>query len=102
MGITTEIGVEIYETANFPTKVVNDNFQDKKIIDFAVGEDITVVLLDTNEVYWSGSKIYYKPEKLRLPDGIGKITHIGTCHRCVVVVTDDGNIYFTQKYVLDA
>jgi len=43
--------------------VVNDNFLDKKIIDFAVGEDITVVLLDTNEVYWSGSKIYYKPEK---------------------------------------
>jgi len=43
--------------------VVNDNFLDKKIIDFAVGEDITVVLLDTNEVYWSGSKLYYKPEK---------------------------------------
>ena len=43
--------------------MVNDNFLDKKIIDFAVGEDITVVLLDTNEVYWSGSKLYYKPEK---------------------------------------
>jgi len=63
MGIKTEIGVEIYETANFPTKMVNEDFVDRKIIQYDVGEDITAVLLDNNEIYWSGSKLAYKPEK---------------------------------------
>lgn len=72
MGITTEIGkkrkknklgVEIYETANFPTQVVNESFQGKNIIDFCVGEDVVAILLDSNEVYWSGMKLAYKPEK---------------------------------------
>ena len=55
--------MEIYETANFPTPVVREYFKDKKIVDFEVGEDITAILLDSNEVYWSGTKIAYKPEK---------------------------------------
>jgi hypothetical protein len=63
MGITTEIGVEIYETANFPTPIVKEFFGGKNIVDFSVGEDVTAILLDSNEVYWSGSKIAYKPEK---------------------------------------
>lgn len=72
MGIKTEIGnsfynngkgVEIYETANFPTLIVHEPFKDNTIIDFKVAEDITAVLLDNNEVHWSGSKLVYKPEK---------------------------------------
>lgn len=57
MGIRTEIGVEIYETANFPTMTVNDEFKGQKIVDFAVGEDLIAILLDNNKVHWSGSKM---------------------------------------------
>ena len=32
MGIKTEIGVEMYETANFATSVVNEMFKGKKIV----------------------------------------------------------------------
>ena len=39
-----------------------------------------------------------KNNRLKLPSNIGKITNIGVCFRCVVVVTEDGKIYFTQKY----
>lgn len=61
MGIKNEIGVEIYETANFPTIVVREKFGNNKIVDFVVGEDIVAVLLDNNEIYWSGSKAEYSP-----------------------------------------
>lgn len=62
MGIKTEIGVEIYETASFPTVAVGE-FGNANIIDLAVGEDIVAVLLDNNEVFWSGMKIAYKFER---------------------------------------
>lgn len=60
MGIKTEIGVELYETANFPTEVVRNSEMGKhKIKDFEVGEDILVVLLENNKVYWCGMKYNY-------------------------------------------
>lgn len=38
-----------------------EEFKNQKIVDFAIGEDITAVLLDNNTVYWSGVKMCYKP-----------------------------------------
>lgn len=81
------IGVEIYETANFPTPVVKEDFQNYKVLDFAVGEDITAVLLENNLVFWSGSKLAYKPEKMRLPKDIANIKQIAVCFRSVAVLT---------------
>ena len=63
MGINSEIGVEIHETANFPTMVVNEAFKGAKIVDFKLAEDLIAILLDNNEVYWCGSRIFYKCEK---------------------------------------
>ena len=87
MGTRTEIGVEIYETANFPTLVVNDDFKSAKIVDFDIGEDVTVILLDNNEVFWCGSKLAYKPERLKLPKNIAKIKQVAVCYRSVAVLT---------------
>ena len=53
MGTRTEIGVEIYETANFPTWVVNDNFKSGINVDYDIGEDVTAILLDDNQVYFT-------------------------------------------------
>lgn len=47
LGIKTEIGIELYETANFPTKVFDDKLKGKKIVDFDVGENVTVLLTST-------------------------------------------------------
>jgi hypothetical protein len=41
--------------------VVREKFGNNKIVDFVVGEDIVAVLLDNNEIYWSGSKAEYSP-----------------------------------------
>ncbi len=37
--------------------------------------------------------------RLPLPEGIGKITNLGVCYRGVVVATEDGKIYFKNKFV---
>lgn len=54
-------GVELYETANFPTLVINSLYKDNKVVDFDLGEDTLVILLDNNEVYWCGMKFHYEP-----------------------------------------
>lgn len=33
-----------------------------------------------------------------MPAGISKIENVGVCHRCVVVSTEEGNIYFKNNY----
>jgi hypothetical protein len=43
MGVKNEIGVELFETVNFPTPVITEEFGGKKIIDFEIGEDIMVI-----------------------------------------------------------
>ncbi len=41
MGIKTEIGVELYETAAFPTPILAEMFK-ANVIDFDVAEDCTI------------------------------------------------------------
>lgn len=95
MGIKNEMGIEIYETANYPTEVSTENFpENAKIVDFAVGNNILGILLDNNEVYWSGKRIIFHPERMKLPENIGKIKHIGACHHSIVVVDENNKIYF--------
>jgi len=51
--------VELYETVNYGTQVINDEFVGKKILDFDCGEDVALILVETNEVYWSGARLQY-------------------------------------------
>ena len=77
---------------------MTDDFKNHKIIDYDIGEDIMVLLTDNNKVFWSGIRIAYKPELMKIPEE-EKITHIGACFRCVVAVSESGNIYFKNKYM---
>ncbi len=79
--------------------MITEDFGGKKILDFEIGEDIMVILLEDNEVFWSGIKMAYKPEKLKLPNSIGKIKLIGACFRCVVVVDENNQMFFKNAFV---
>jgi len=57
------------------------------------------ILLDNNEVYWAGKRIHYKPERIELPNTIGKIKCIGAIHHCIVVVDENNKIYFTGDFM---
>jgi hypothetical protein len=43
MGIKNEIGVELFETANFPVAVTTDGFETQKIVDFELSEDLMIL-----------------------------------------------------------
>lgn len=66
---------------------MKEDFQDLKVLDFAVGEDITAVHLENDQVFWSGCKLAYKPEKMRLPKDIAKLKQIAVCFRSVAALT---------------
>eukprot|EP00828_Plagiopyla_frontata_P040521 TRINITY_DN5519_c0_g1_i2.p4 TRINITY_DN5519_c0_g1~~TRINITY_DN5519_c0_g1_i2.p4 ORF type:complete len:155 (-),score=36.96 TRINITY_DN5519_c0_g1_i2:21-485(-) len=100
MGIKTEIGVELYETANFPTEVVQDsNMAKHKIIDFEVGEDVLAVLLSNNTVYWCGMKYNYQLQEMKLPVKAGKILKIAAVSKAIGVLTEKNEIYMKNDFV---
>lgn len=98
MGIKTEIGVEMYETANFATPVINDLFKGDKIVDFDISEDIMVILTDKNEVYWSGMKLEYQPSLLKLDPSV-KVTQVTACRKSIGVLTEDNRIFMKNEFV---
>lgn len=53
------------------------------------------ILFDNNEVFWSGKKIAYTPERMKLPENVGKIKKIGAVHHNIVAVDENNKIYFT-------
>jgi hypothetical protein len=40
-------GIELYETAGFPSRVHDEKIKGKKIVDFSIGENISVFLTGT-------------------------------------------------------
>jgi alpha-tubulin suppressor-like RCC1 family protein len=100
MGIKTEIGVEMYETANFATPVVNDLMKGKKIVSFDISEDIMTILLDNNDVLWSGMKLEYTPSLLKLDySKIGKVKQVTCTRKSIAVLTEDNKIFMKNDYV---
>jgi len=98
MGIKSDIGVEIYETAPFPTPVINDDIKDLKIIDYKLGENIMIVLAEDNKVFWSGLRLAYKPEPLNLKTD-KKVKAIGACYGAVAVVLEDNTVLMKNQFL---
>lgn len=100
LGVRTEIGIEMYETANYPTKVSTEKLKGKKIIDFDIAENTAILLTDTNEVFWMGLKLAYEPVLLPLP--AGKIVRkVAASHGSVCAITEDNQVYMKNKFLKD-
>jgi alpha-tubulin suppressor-like RCC1 family protein len=59
MGTNNEIGVEMYETNIFPTRVNNSNLSSDDVVDYQLGEDTLAILLGDGNVYWAGMRLAY-------------------------------------------
>lgn len=100
MGVQSEIGVELYETQNFPTQVKNIEFKNNKVVDYEIGEDCMVILLDNNEVWWTGMRLEYRPKLLKLPyNSMGRIKILAAGSRTLAVVDEFNQIYMMYDYV---
>lgn len=86
IGVESEIGVEMYETCNFATLIEPEGLKNQKVVDFELGENVLVLKLDNGEVWWSGMKLVYRPERLPI-DTTNKPDLIGACRFGIAVVT---------------
>lgn len=96
LGVRAEMGIEMYETANYPSRIQFDKLKGKNIVDFDLAENTGVFLTDTNEVYWMGLKLAYEPQLLKVPDG-KKVKAVGAASGSVCAITEDNEIYMKNK-----
>lgn len=94
------LGIELYEYIFHPERAVETNLKGKKIVDFDLGEEISVLLTgkifclmygvwklkDTNEVFWSGLKLALEPQQLDFPTD-KKIKRVSVANPYIVAVT---------------
>eukprot|EP01016_Furgasonia_blochmanni_P055157 TRINITY_DN9180_c0_g2_i3.p1 TRINITY_DN9180_c0_g2~~TRINITY_DN9180_c0_g2_i3.p1 ORF type:complete len:449 (-),score=135.74 TRINITY_DN9180_c0_g2_i3:261-1607(-) len=81
-----------------PHKIDTTLLGDKKIVSFDVAENTSVIQTDSNELFWSGLNLAYKPWPFALPKG-SQIKSVGACHNSVAAVTQDNRIYMYNEFV---
>lgn len=57
-----------------------------------------VLLLDNNEVYWSGMKLEYQPTLLKLDPSL-KVKQVTACRKSIAVLTEDNRIFMKNEFV---
>jgi alpha-tubulin suppressor-like RCC1 family protein len=99
LGVPKIMGVEyIHDEITAPTKIDEANLKGKNIVDFDLGQDISVILTDSNEVYWAGLKLVYAPEKVNFPTD-KKIKSVTAASPSVVALTEDGEILTSSRLI---
>jgi alpha-tubulin suppressor-like RCC1 family protein len=99
LGVPKIMGVEyIHDEITAPTKIDESNLKGKNIVDFDLGQDISVILTDSNEVYWAGLKLVYAPEKVNFPTD-KKIKSVTAASPSVVALTEDGEILTSSRLI---
>lgn len=101
LGVKKDMGVELYDIIDHPTKINDANIKGKKIIDFDLGNDISVILTENNEVYWAGLKLVYEPQRVDFPEGLN-IKKVAVTNPSISVITEDNQIYCSDKLIPEA
>jgi len=97
LGVPKVLGVEyVYDEIAQPTKVDDANFHNKKIVDFDMGQDLSVILTDSNEVFWAGLKLVYSPTKVNFPTE-KRIKSVSAASPYVIAVTEDNEILSSSR-----
>ena len=58
--------MEMYETVNFVTEVIREGYEDQDVVNFDISDSALIFELDNGDMWWTGMKIAYKPEKLNI------------------------------------
>lgn len=96
LGVKKEMGVEYFKVIEHPTKIDDANLKGKKIVDFDCGEEISAILTDDGEVYWSGLKLVYQPQKADFPEGL-KIKKIAIANPAILAITENNEIHASRR-----
>jgi hypothetical protein len=75
---------------------VTEGIKNQKVVDFDISENVIVIKLENGEVWWSGMKLVFRPEKLPI-DITTKPGVIGACRNGLAIVTGDKVKYYVIK-----
>lgn len=53
---------------NYPSKMIRDGYDDQKVVNFDISENVTIFELDNGQYWWSGGNIAYTPEPIKVQD----------------------------------
>lgn len=101
LGIKKDVGVELYEHIFHPEPIDRKHLGSRKIVDFDIGEELSVFLTSTNEVFWSGLKLSLAPMKLDLPRDI-KVKRVAVANPYIVIVSENNEVYTTDRVIEDS
>jgi hypothetical protein len=79
----------MYETVNFATEVIREGYEDHKVVNFDISDTTLLFQLDNDEIWWTGMKIAYKPEKVKLNI---KPKLFAAGQRSMAIVDHDNNV----------
>jgi len=99
LGLEHDFHDNFESVIKIPTQVTIDELKNQRIIDFDLGEYISIFLTSDHEAYWSGMKMTAKPVKFDLPTGV-KAKKIGAASSSVVVVGDDNQVYMKNDFLV--
>lgn len=83
---------------DIPTPVFSKHLPSSRIVDFDIGSNTLVFLTESNEVFWAGLGIAFKPLRLNVPKN-KKIKLIAAGKDSVVAVTDTNELFSRNPFL---
>lgn len=97
LGVGHKIGVEQLDiNVDHPEKL--HGFDNKKVKDFCLGDNIAIVLTEDGEAYYMGLRLQWEPRRLTAPNG-QKVKRVGAAHGSVALVTENNEVYVMNEFV---
>jgi hypothetical protein len=53
---------------NYPHPVIREGYEDKKVKNFDISENMTIFQLENNEFWWCGKHVAFKPERISIEE----------------------------------
>lgn len=85
------MGMDMYDSEKYPTQLGGE-LEGKKIVDFELGENISVFRTDQDKVYVAGIKMWWNPQQLKVPEG-EELTGVFAGGSFAGYITNSANVY---------
>jgi len=98
LGLEDQFNENLENVIKTPLQITATEIEGQRIVDFDLGEEISIFLTNENQVYWQGLKLSTKPTRLYIPDH-KKIRKIGAAGSSIIAVGEDNRVYMKNSFL---
>lgn len=86
---------------NFPYPVIREGYEDQKVVNFDVSENMSIFQLDNGQIWWCGGHISYKPERATFEEE-DNIRLFAASGKSFIIVSNSNNVHscFIFRFML--